>query len=87
MSKDNKFFDDLYKIAGSTMNMAFGTVADMKKQFDDMVNSKIDAILAKRGVVSQEEFEVARKMAQTVREKQIEIEARLTEIEKNLNAR
>lgn len=87
MSKDNNFFDNFYKLAGSAMNTAFGTVADMKKQFEDTVNSKIDFMLAKRGIVSREEFEVVRKVAQTAREKQTEIETRLAEIEKDLNAR
>ena len=82
MPKDNKFFDDLYKLAGSAMNTAFGTVADMKTQFEDMVNSRIDAVLNKRGVVSTEEFEAVRKMVQTAREKQELLEERITQLEK-----
>ena len=82
MSKDNKFFDDIYKMAGSAMNTAFGTVADMKKQFEDMVDSKIDAILKKRGAISKEEFEVVRKMAQKAREDCDKLEAKIAELEK-----
>jgi BMFP domain-containing protein YqiC len=84
MPKENKFFEDLYKLAGSAMNTAFGTVADMKTQFDNMVDSKIDAILARRGTVTTEEFEVVRKMAQTAREKQDRLEEELAEIKKKL---
>lgn len=82
MQKDNTFFEDLYKLAGSAMNTAFGTVADMKKQFEDMVNHQIDTILKKRGVVSAEEFEAARKMIQVAREKQEKLEERIAKLEK-----
>jgi len=84
MPKENKFFEDLYKMAGSAMNTAFGTVADMKSQFEDMVDSKIDAILAKRGFVTAEEFEIVRKMAQVAREKQEKLEEEIAELKKKL---
>ncbi len=84
MNKDNKFFEDFYKLAGSAMNTAFGTVADMKKQFEDTVNHQIDAILAKRGFVTNEEFEVFRKMVQVSREKQEKLEEKIAELEKKI---
>jgi BMFP domain-containing protein YqiC len=80
----DKFFEDFYKLAGSAMNTAFGTVADMKTQLEDVIDSKIDAILAKRGVVTAEEFEVVRKMAQAAREKQAELEEELAELKKQI---
>jgi BMFP domain-containing protein YqiC len=84
MNKDNKFFEDMYKLAGSAMNTAFGTVADMKKQFEDMVDSKIDEVLKKRGYVMREEFEVVRKMAEKAREEQEILAKKLEKIEKKL---
>lgn len=74
----------MYKLAGSAMNTAFGTVADMKKQFEDMVDSKIDAVLAKRGYVQKKEFEVVRKMAQKAREDYEALAKKLAEIEKKV---
>jgi len=84
MTNDNKLFEDFYKLAGSAMNTAFGTAADMKKQFDDMVDSKIDSILESRGVVSAEEFEAVRKMIQVAREKQEKLEEKIAKLEKKL---
>ncbi len=84
MPNENKNFEDFYKLAGSAMNTAFGTVADMKKQFEDMVDSKIDAILAKRGVVTVEEFEAVRKMVQTAREQQEKLEEKIAKLEKKI---
>ena len=84
MPKDNKFFDDFYKLAGSAMNTAFGTVADMKKQFEDMLHSKIDAILVQRGFVTNEEFEIVQKMAQAAREGHEKLEQKIAAMEKKL---
>lgn len=83
MPKDNKFFEEFSKLAGSAMNTAFGSVADMKAQIEDIVNSKIDAIFAKRGFVTIEEFEIVRKMAQTARQNQEKLEQRIANLEKN----
>lgn len=82
--KDNKFFEEMSKLAGSAMNTAFSTAADMKKQFEDMVDSKIDSVLTKRGYVLKEEFEVVRKMAAKAREEQEILAKRLEEIEKKV---
>ncbi len=82
MHKDNKFFEEFSKLAGSAMNTAFGTIADMKAQMEDMINSKIDAILAKRGIVTIEEFEIVRKMVQTARENQEKLEKKIAKLEK-----
>lgn len=84
MQKDNKFFEDFYKLAGSAMNTAFGTVADMKKQFEDMVDHQIDSMLKRRGIVSVEEFEAVRKMVQVAREKQEKLEEKIAQLEKKL---
>lgn len=81
MSNDNKLFEDMYKLAGSAMNTAFGTVADMKKQFEDLVDSKIDIVLAKHGFVTREEFEVVRKMAEKARVEQEKLEKKLEKLE------
>jgi hypothetical protein len=82
MQKENKFFEDFYKLAGSAMNTAFGTVADMKARFEDIVNSKIDEILTKRGFVTAEEFEVLRKMTQALRENQEKLEEEVMALKK-----
>ncbi len=85
MTNDNKFFEDFYKVAGSAMNTAFGTMADMKKQFEDMVNTQIESILAKYGFVKREEFEIAMKMVQKSREEQEKLKQKLAELENRLN--
>lgn len=82
MSNDNKFFEDMYKLAGSAMNTAFGTMADMKKQFEDMVASRIEIAMAKHGFVTREEFEVVQKMVQKAREETEELAKKIKKLEK-----
>ncbi len=77
MKKDNNFFEDLSKLSGSMMNTAFGTAADIKTQFENAVNAQIDEVLHKRGVVTREEFEVVKKMAEQARLENAELRAKL----------
>jgi len=63
MMKDSKLFDDLSKMASS----AAGSVMDMKREVEAMVQAKIDAWIARSQLVTREEFEVVRDMAQKAR--------------------
>ena len=71
----------MYKLAGSAMNTAFGTAADMKKQFEGIIDSKIDIVLARHGFVTREEFEVMQKMVQKSREQQDKLLKKIEKLE------
>lgn len=83
MSKDNKFFEDMVKLAGSAMDTAFNSAADMKKYMDDIVNEKISAVLQKQNLVTREEFEVVKEMAEKARLEQEKLEKKIKALEKN----
>lgn len=63
MMKDSKLFDDLTKMAAS----AAGSMVDMKREIEATVHSKIEAYLARTSLVTREEFEVVKEMAQKAR--------------------
>ncbi len=67
MSQDNKFFEDFSKLAGSAMNQAFSSIAELKVNFDAAISHRLDKILADKKLVSREEFEVVKKMAEEAR--------------------
>lgn len=82
MAKDNKFFEDFIKMAGSAMDTAFHSVNDMKTQFESMVQQRIESYLKKMHMVSREEFEVVKAMAAKAREEQEALQKRLEVLEK-----
>ncbi|MDA0781856.1 MAG: accessory factor UbiK family protein [Rickettsiales bacterium] len=84
MNKENKFFEDFTKLAGSAMDTAFNSFADMKSQFDHAVHEKVDELLKKHDLVSREEFEVVRQMAQKARLEQEKLSKKITALEKKL---
>ena len=82
MPKDNKFFEDFAKMSGSMMDAAFNSAHDMKTQFDQTVDRKIDEILAKHNMVTREEFEAVKKMAEKAREENVKLEKKIKALEK-----
>ena len=64
MQKDNPLFEDLSKLfSGAT-----GALFDMKREIEAMVTSGIESWVAKMNLVTREEFEVVRAMAEKARE-------------------
>lgn len=84
MSKDNKFFDDFIKLAGSAMDSAFNSASDMKQNFDQMVGHKIDEVLQKHNVVTREEFDVVKEMATKAREENEKLKKKIAQLEKKV---
>lgn len=64
---ENKFFDDFVKLSGSMMDTMFNSAFDMKSQFEQAVHAKIDEVLQKQNLVTREEFEVVKAMAEKSR--------------------
>ncbi len=63
MLKDTKIFDDMAKMAAS----AAGSVMDMKREIEAMVNARVESYLARTSLVTREEFEVVKAMAEKAR--------------------
>lgn len=67
MPKDQHFFEDMSKLAGSVMQTAFSSAHDFKHQFDNAIKARLNEILAHTDMVSREEFEVVKEMAARAR--------------------
>lgn len=61
---NNKFFDDFAKLADSAINTATGSMSNVKNQFDNAVDEKIDSFLKDRKFVTYEEFAVFKELVQ-----------------------
>jgi BMFP domain-containing protein YqiC len=73
MQKDSKTFEDFAKLASG----AAGGFMDIKRELEAAVASKVEALLARQGLVTREEFEAVRGMAQKAREETIALRAEL----------
>jgi len=63
MQKNNPFFDDLARIATS----AGSTMLEWRKEVERMVQEQMEKLATKMQLVSREEFEAVRAMAQQAR--------------------
>jgi len=75
---DNKFFDDLAKLGQS----AAGTLHGVKGEVESMVRARFEHIFRDMNLVTREEFEVVRDMAQQAREKNLELEKEIAALKK-----
>lgn len=73
-SSNLRFLDDLAKVASG----AARSMGDVRTQIKSMVN----AFLSEMDLVTREEFERVEALAQKARERQIELEKRITALEK-----
>jgi BMFP domain-containing protein YqiC len=78
MQKNSEFFSDL----GKMMSAAGGTLLELRKEVEGMVTAQVEKMSGKMGLVSREEFEAVREMAQAARLKNEELERRLEVLEK-----
>ncbi|ETO22023.1 putative histone H1/H5 family protein, HCT subfamily [Reticulomyxa filosa] len=69
MNKDNKFFDDISKIASS----AFATAANIKREISSYVKDHVEALVKKMNFVTKDEFDVLRKITSKAKQDLIEI--------------
>lgn len=78
MMKDNKFFDDMAKIASG----AAGNIMEMKREIESIVNVQIEKLLQKINLGTREELETLHAMIAKCREEQEELKARVDALEK-----
>lgn len=78
MAKDHAFFEDLSKFASS----ATGAMLDMKREVEAMVTTQTEKMLTRMNLVTREEFDVVKAMAQKAREENDALQKRLDALEK-----
>ena len=78
MQKDNKFFEDIAKMASG----AAGGFMEMKREIEGMVATQLEKLLQKMNLVTKEEFDTVAGMLAKARAEQEEIKKRLDALEK-----
>ena len=77
MQTRNKILDDLSQLATNAMGVAQGA----KEEAETAMKSMMDRWLADRDLVTREEFDAVRAMAQKAREENAALEARIAALE------
>lgn len=82
MAGTSQLIEDITKLAGSAVDTAVHSFADMKKYVEDTIHKRIESFLESRQWVSREEYEVLREMVQQSRIEQELLKTRLEQLEK-----
>ena len=77
MQSKNKIFDDLSQLMTNAMGVAQGA----KDEANNAMKSMLDRWLADRDLVTREEFDAVRSMAQKAREENEALKARIVALE------
>ena len=80
MQSDNRILDDMAKVATG----ALGSLTGLRAEIEAKVQQQLERLLGRMNLVSREEFETIKAVAQAAREEQIRLERRLQEIEAKL---
>ncbi len=80
MQTRNKILDDISKLATNAMGVAQGA----RTEAENAMKSLLDRWLADRDLVTREEFDAVRAMAQKAREENEALKARLAALEAKL---
>lgn len=77
MQSQNRFFDDIARVANGAMGALSGVRGDIEARFRD----QLERVLAGMDLVSREEFEAVKAMAAKARAEQEELQRRLAALE------
>lgn len=77
MQTDNKLFDDISRLGTSVL----GGLQGVKGEIDGAIKRQLERLLVDMDLVTREEFEAVRAMAQAAREENERLAARLAELE------
>lgn len=77
MQTRSKIFDDFSQL----MTNAAGVAQGVREEVETLVRSRVERFLAESDLVTREEFEVVREMAQKAREENDALAARLAALE------
>ena len=78
MMKNNKFFDDMAKVASG----AAGSFMEMKRELETMVHAQVEKILQRMHFATREEYQTVEAMLVKLRTEQEELKKRLETLEK-----
>ena len=82
MQSQNRFFDDLARVASG----ALGTLSGVKTEVETRLREQLERVLAGMDLVSRDEFEAVKAMAAKARSEQEDLAHRLAELESKLAA-
>jgi len=82
MQTQNRFFDDLARVAAG----ALGTLSGVKSEVEERMNEQLERALAGMDLVSRDEFEAVKAMAAKARSEQEDLANRLAALEAKLAA-
>jgi BMFP domain-containing protein YqiC len=80
MQSQNRFFDDIARVANGAMGALSGVRSDIESRFRD----QLERVLAGMDVVSREEFEAVKAMAAKARAEQEDLQRRVAVLESQL---
>ena len=80
MQSQNRFFDDLAKVAAG----AAGALSGVRTEIEARARDQLERVLAGMDLVSREEFDATRAMAARAREEQERLLRRVEELEARL---
>ncbi|HWB50740.1 MAG TPA: accessory factor UbiK family protein [Stellaceae bacterium] len=80
MQSQNRFFDDIARVANGAVGALSGVRADIEARFRD----QLERVLAGMDVVSREEFEAVKAMAAKARDEQETLLRRIAALESEL---
>ena len=82
MQSQNRFFDDLARVAAGAM----GTLSGVKSEVETRIREQLERVLAGMDLVSRDEFEAVKAMAAKARAEQEDLQRQLAELESRLAA-
>jgi len=82
MQTQNRFFDDLARVAAG----ALGTLSGVKSEVESRLREQLEKVLAGMDLVSRDEFEAVKAMAAKARSEQEDLANRVAELESKLAA-
>lgn len=82
MQTENRFFDNMGRMAGGALN----ALTDLKAEMEAHFHQKMENVLGGMHLVTREEFEAVRALAARAREEQESLAARLAALEAELAA-
>jgi BMFP domain-containing protein YqiC len=80
MQTDNRFLDDLARVATG----ALSTLAGVREEAEHRLREQLEKVLARLDLVTREEFDAVQALAARAREQQEQLEARLAALEERL---
>jgi BMFP domain-containing protein YqiC len=83
MQSQNRFFDDIARVANGAVGALSGVRGEIEARFRD----QLERVLAGMDLVSREEFEAVKAMAARARDEQEVLLARIAELESRLDTR